>query len=100
MPTVVPKTPANWGIQIGAFSGYTDAHIAVGKVARRLTNLPATASLQIQPVEQKADTLFRARLVGLDEASARASCGQLIGNGEACVLVTPQGHELASLPVR
>lgn len=96
-PTVVRARPANWGIQIGAFAGYTDAHIAAGNVAQRLSGLPVTASLNIQPVSQTTGTLFRARLMGLDEVSARASCRQLLGNGQVCVLVTPQGNELASL---
>lgn len=99
-PTVVRPVRTNWGIQIGAFAGYTDAHIAAGNVAQRLSNVPATASLKIQPVNQTADTLFRARLMGMDEASARASCEQLLSNGQVCVLVTPQGHELASLTAR
>lgn len=99
-PTLVRIGQANWGIQIGAFAGYTDAHIAAGNVAQRLTNVPDTASLKIQPVSQKADTLFRARLMGMDEVSARDSCQQLLSNGQVCVLVTPQGHELASLPQR
>jgi len=99
-PTVVRAGPTNWGIQIGAFAGYTDAHIAAGNVAQRLSDVPASASLKIQPVSQKTDTLFRARLMGLDEKSARSSCQQLLRNGQVCVLVTPQGNELASLPSR
>lgn len=99
-PTVIRRMPADWGIQIGAFSGYTDAHIAAGNVARRLYDLPVTASLKIQPVDQTDDTLFRARLMGMDEASARASCKQLVRNGQVCILVTPQGDELASLSQR
>ncbi len=99
-PTVRRKGLVNWGIQIGAFEGYTDAHIAAGNVARRLSNLPVTASLKIQPVDQTDDTLFRARLMGMDEVSARASCQQLVSNGQVCMLVTPQGDELAGLPRR
>lgn len=99
-PTIVRRSPTNWGIQIGAFSGYTDAHIAAGNVARDISNLPVTASLKIQPVDQSATTLFRARLMGMDEISARASCRQLISDGRACALVTPQGDELASLSTR
>ena len=96
-PTMVFKSPANWGIQIGAFSGYTDAHIAAAKVVRRLINVPASASLKIQPIDQSDDTLFRARLMGMNEAAARASCEQLVHNGQECALVTPEGSELASL---
>ena len=99
-PVARRKTPTDWGIQIGAFEGYTDAHIAAGNVARLLSNLPITASLKIQPVDQTDNTLFRARLMGMDEGSARASCGQLLSSGQVCMLVTPQGDELASLPLR
>jgi len=96
-PTIVYKSPNNWGIQIGAFGGYTDAHVAAANAVRHLFNLPASASLKIQPVEQTNDTLFRARLMGMDEAAARASCGQLVRSGQECALVTPEGSELASL---
>jgi hypothetical protein len=65
-----------------------------------LSNLPVTASLKIQPVDRTDDTLFRARLMGMDEGSARASCQQLVINGQVCMLVTPQGDELAGLPQR
>ncbi len=99
-PTVIRAVRTNWGIQIGAFNGYANAHIAAGNVAQRLSNLPATTSLKILPVSQKSDTLFRARLMGMDETSARASCQKLLSNGQVCVLVTPQDHELASLPSR
>lgn len=97
-PTVVRRTLANWGIQIGAYGGYTDAHIAAGNVAQNLSNLPVTASLKVEPVTQTSNTLFRARLMGMDEVAARNSCQQLVTNGQECVLVTPQGDELASLP--
>lgn len=96
-PTVVRGTEANWGIQIGAFEEYTDAHSAVGNVVQRLIALPHTASLRILPVDETSDTLYRARLMGMDEVAARGSCQQLLGNGQVCVLVTPQGNELASL---
>ena len=56
--------------------------------------------LNIQPVKQTADTLFRARLMGMDERAARASCRQLLSSGQVCVLVTPKGDELAGLPSR
>ena len=95
-PTVASRTTSNWGIQIGAFGGYTDAHIAAGNIAQNLPNLPVTASLKVQPVSKTADTLYRARLMGMDEVGARASCQQLVSNGQECVLVTPQGDELAS----
>ena len=99
-PTIIHRAATDWGIQIGAFTGYTDAHIAAGNVARNLSNLPVTTSLKIQPVDRSADALYRARLMGMDEVSARASCQQLVSNGQVCVLVTPQGDELASLPSR
>jgi hypothetical protein len=38
--------------------------------------------------------------MGMDEVAARASCEQLVSSGQACVLVTPQGDELAGLPRR
>ena len=94
-PTILDKKSPSWGIQIGAFAGSTDAHIAAANVVSRLSNLPVTAALSVHPVRSSTSTLYRARLMGMDEATAQAACRQLVSNAHPCILVTPQGDALA-----
>ncbi|MEP4377487.1 MAG: D-alanyl-D-alanine carboxypeptidase [Alphaproteobacteria bacterium] len=81
----------DWGVQVGAFKGYSRAHLAAGQVSQRLRGLPATATIEILPLESKGTTLFRARIVGMEQDKARNICRQLRSAGSACAMVTPNG---------
>jgi len=83
------STSANWGIQIGAFNRYKEAHDIGSHTVHKLVNLPFTASLKIQAVSKSNNTLFRTRLMGLNEVRARASCKQILVNGRECKIVKP-----------
>jgi D-alanyl-D-alanine carboxypeptidase len=88
-----------WGVQVGAFKGYSRAHLAAGQVSQRLLGLPATATIEILPLESKGTTLFRARIVGMEQDIARNVCRQLRDSGAACAMVTPNGNiQLAQAP--
>jgi len=82
----------DWGVQVGAFKGYSRAHLAAGQVSQRLPALPETATIEILPLERKGTTLFRARIVGMEQDIARNVCRQLRSTGSACALVTPSGN--------
>lgn len=82
----------DWGVQVGAFKGYSRAHLAAGQVSQRLRGLPATATIEILPLDTKGTTLFRARIVGMQEDIARDVCRQLRSSGSACAMVTPNGN--------
>lgn len=89
----------DWGVQVGAFKGYSRAHLAAGQVAQRLDSLPATATIEILPLNSKGTTLFRARIVGMEQDSARSICRELRSSGSACAMVTPSGNiQLAQAP--
>ena len=89
----------DWGVQVGAFKGYSRAHLAAGQVSQRLRGLPATATIEILPLNAKGTTLFRARIVGMQEDIARNVCRQLRSSGSACAMVTPNGNiQLAQAP--
>jgi len=89
----------DWGVQVGAFKGYSRAHLAAGQVAQNLRGLPATATIEILPLESKGTTLFRARIVGMEQDNARTVCRQLRSTGSACAMVTPNGNiQLAQAP--
>ena len=81
----------DWGVQVGAFAGYNRAHAAAGTAAQTLRGLPATATVQISPLDKRGVTLFRARIVGMDQDIARDICQQLRRSGTPCAMVTPNG---------
>ena len=85
----ISLTSTNWGIQIGAFNKYKEARDIGSHTVHKLINLPVTASLKIQAVSKSNNTLFRTRLMGLNEMGARASCKQILVNGRECKIVTP-----------
>jgi D-alanyl-D-alanine carboxypeptidase len=89
----------DWGVQVGAFKGFSRAHLAAGQVSQRLRGLPATATIEVLPLDTKGTTLFRARIVGMQEDIARNVCRQLRSSGSACAMVTPNGNiQLAQAP--
>ena len=86
-----PTTTIRWGVQIGAFRGQKKARSAAGLTARSLRDLPATAIVQVTPLHGKLETLYRARIVGMDRKIASDVCRELRKTGSPCVMVTPSG---------
>jgi D-alanyl-D-alanine carboxypeptidase len=86
----LPKS-GSWGIQVGAFSDADAGRRALDSVSRRLPSLLASAYPQMVPVTTGSGRLFRARLMGLDEAAARTVCANLEHAGEGCLTVGPSG---------
>lgn len=80
-----------WAIQVGAFKLLTTARDAAAAVARRLTDLPDEARIDVAPLPSKTRTLYRARVAGLSEGDARDACKQLRRRGETCALILPNG---------
>lgn len=86
-----PTTDIRWGVQIGAFRGQSKARSAAGFTAKRLQDLPATAIVQVTPLHGERETLYRARIVGMDRNIASNVCRKLRRTGSPCVMVTPSG---------
>lgn len=86
---VSPRNSA-WGIQVGAFSAYDGAQTAATNATKRLFGLPATATILIEPLAQGSATLYRARIMGLNERLAASSCRQLKRRGYGCSVVDPE----------
>lgn len=78
-----------WGIQVGAFSDASASRRAVQAAAAAAPALLAGASELLSPVRNDTGLLYRARLVGLVEADARAACTRLSSAGIACLPVNP-----------
>jgi D-alanyl-D-alanine carboxypeptidase len=88
---VQPSTDIRWGVQIGAFRGHSKARSTAGFTAKRLQNLPATATVDVTTLLGESETLYRARIVGMDRHIASKVCRKLRRSGSPCVLVTPSG---------
>lgn len=84
------RGPDGWGVQVGAFTDPEAGQRAVDLAAAAVPSLLRNAEGQILAVATDGGTLFRARLVGLDEPSARAACAQLERVGQGCLTVPPQ----------
>ncbi len=90
--TLTPPTPSGaWGIQVGAFFKFEQAHLAAGVAADKLPTLTSAAAIEIQATNSKGRTLYRARLLGISEDQANRSCSALRGQGRDCALITPDG---------
>jgi len=86
-----PSTDVRWGVQIGAFRGFSKARAAAGFTAKRLSDLPVTATMEVTPLHGERETLYRARIIGMDQSAASTICRELRRSGAPCVMVTPSG---------
>lgn len=76
---------AGWGIQVGAFSQAAQAEQLARQAVQRLPN-SVGGRVAIDPL-QGATTVFRARVVSLNESQARQACQTLQAQGMDCMVV-------------
>ncbi|TDB04690.1 serine hydrolase [Halomonas marinisediminis] len=76
----------SWGIQVGAFSSPDNARNLAGRAADRLASDLANARVDVHEVPGP-QSLFRARLVNLDENQAYRACRSLVQDGIDCMVV-------------
>jgi D-alanyl-D-alanine carboxypeptidase len=93
-PPPAPQEPVvitanNWGIQIGAYGDPEVGRQALDNVAGNLPQYLSNADPVIQKVSSGTVTMFRARLMSLDQKSAQAACTYLNKHGQSCMLVNP-----------
>jgi len=92
LPAPVPaRMPSGWGIQVGAFNNKPASQKAVATATQRASSLLDGATPHVVEVSTGSGMLYRARLMGLDEQTARRACAQLSKSGLGCVTVPPQG---------
>lgn len=74
-----------WGIQVGAFSKQTSARDAANAAKHKLGKLASEASISVLRAKSEGKThLFRARVEGLSEESAREACRRLAKSKTSC----------------
>jgi D-alanyl-D-alanine carboxypeptidase len=89
----------NWGIQVGAYSSAKPAHSII-KLAKTYLNLTKKHALsKVERVKRPHGTIFRARVIGLEESVARDACTILINKHLPCVPV-PADVEMAEVPLK
>ncbi len=76
--------PGTWGVQLGAFSTQAAAQAQLATAAKAAPQL-ANATLRVEPLQRATGTLYRAKYLGVDEATARGICQTLKAAGAACI---------------
>ncbi|WP_445003622.1 serine hydrolase [Halomonas mongoliensis] len=76
----------SWGVQVGAFSSHDNARSLASRAADRLSRDLLQARVDIDEVAG-AQTIFRARLVNLDENQAYRACRSLAQEGMDCMVI-------------
>ncbi len=84
------KPKNSWAIQVGVFTRFAPAHLAVTRAAGRAFRLLRKARVTIIPVKQDGAIRYQARLTGLSEQRARHACKVLAGKKIDCFAVSPE----------
>ncbi|WP_454018981.1 serine hydrolase [Azospirillum sp. Marseille-Q6669] len=84
-----PKADGSkWGVQVGAFSTREASKRALTQATKQAPFLLRAAKPAVTPVKSNGSTVYRARMVGLDEGTARKVCSELTRSGHRCVPVS------------
>jgi len=83
-------TSAGWGIQVGAYNDPAIGRQALAGIVRSLPQLLGRAAPSVQEVSAGGVTMYRARLEGIDEKTARSVCAFLVRHGQSCLTVAPE----------
>jgi D-alanyl-D-alanine carboxypeptidase len=100
IPSVPEKQVTNWEIQVGAFSRLAPAHLSATRAMRRLPSLLAHARINIVPSRENGQTVYRARLGGLNADGAERACELLKAKSLPCITVVPAGAEKPAAKAR
>lgn len=87
--TTAASRSDGWGIQIGAYTEAAPARRAAQRAAKAAPRQLAGASMDIAPLETRKGSLYRARLIGVSEAEARAACRTLGRKKMDCITLPP-----------
>jgi D-alanyl-D-alanine carboxypeptidase len=76
-----------WGVQVGAFSRYNQAHLAAEKAQAKLPFEIHDTRIAVDETDGRGGKLFRARLVGLAQNEANDACRELRARQTPCLVV-------------
>jgi D-alanyl-D-alanine carboxypeptidase len=81
------EPPPQWAVQVGAFGRSHQAYSAANSAHAKLDRLVSKDQIAISPIARKRGTLYRARLVDLDEGTARQACRELKRQAVDCLVL-------------
>ena len=84
---VTVDTKRFWGVQVGAFSRYTPAHVAAVKAQQNLPFQIKDTRIAVDEADGHSGKLYRARLVGLAQSEANDACRELRARQVPCLVV-------------
>jgi len=76
-----------WGVQVGAFSRYSPAHLAAVKAQQNLPFQIKDIRVAVDEADGHSGKLYRARLVGLAQDEAANACRELRARQIPCLVV-------------
>lgn len=79
----------NWGIQIGAYSDADIGRQALANITSSMPQILGSGEPQLQKIVISGTTLYRARLMDLDQKTAQNVCSYLTQHGQSCLTVGP-----------
>lgn len=83
------NTSASWGVQIGAYSDPDVGQQALASLVQSMPDLLGSAEPQVQKASNGKTTMYRARLMSLDQKTAQSVCSYLVQHGQNCLAVSP-----------
>lgn len=83
------KSADKWGVQVGAYSSRDAGQKALTQAIKQAPFLLRAAKQHLVASKTGGETVYRARLIGLDEKAARKACSELTRHGHRCVAVSP-----------
>jgi D-alanyl-D-alanine carboxypeptidase len=83
------EKPANglWGVQVGAFSKFEAAQAAAFNASQRAPQQLGRARVQVEQLVNELGTIYRARLIGIEEVEAFAACRALQALDQPCIVL-------------
>ncbi len=84
-------TASNWGIQIGAYSDLSAGQQVLFNITREMNPLLNRSDAVLQKVQtEEGGIVYRARFVGMEQATARSVCAYIVKKGHGCLVVAPE----------
>ncbi len=80
-------TEDGWGIQVGAFSQHVRAQKAARQAVHQLGHLLADGDISIAHSRSRHGSIYRARVISLPKATARAACRRLAHKHMSCSVI-------------
>jgi len=80
---------SKWGIQIGAFREEAAGQQAIDRARNTAQGILDSADGVIIPINTSEGPMYRARLIGFDQATAASACSQIMDGGSPCLTIAP-----------